>query len=593
MSAPASTGGLALPPSSTSADAYPDSPWIVDTQNGFINGTLIDSRGSYGVVYLGVPRNKDTHHHCAFKVMRPIAPGMRSMQPKEFDREIGILKYVRDHIRLKDHGSNETTALHGLYDGWQVGNGHYVLAVENLMGGDLYKYLYDALAAGTPLTEREVRRFMTPLFQAIKKLHEHKIVHCDIKVENLAFRDVDHKQLVLIDMGLAWQLKWPQADGDNTPPALDYRCPYYPKEIKDRIITPALDAYLLGYVLFFLLTGNKYVARDDMDFPQTSLVSERGKSLILRLLHDDWRKRPTIEEALSDPWFSMPDSELSAVLPAISIGASDAASEGEALAGIRAHQEVVEKPKIAVLQTTLEEKKLTILTSLATQLKDKKRKHDSEGIATAGPFATLNSGEFVEALQVAGLPFLASDAIFDLADVDCNGSVDYREITLLLRSLGLFTTSQILSHFCFKVLDVDGSDTLSRAELTAALSNMIFTTSIPAPAAQAPDLESTASHPTLVRTSSSQKVEIKGDALDLIFDHIGMPDGQDMPKQLFLDWALERDDGTDSPDNIARRFVTGSLFAHREEQHAAVGEASESSGGGGGGGVGGGGGDDA
>jgi len=161
-----------------------------------------------------------------------------------------------------------------------------------------------------------------------------------------------------------------------------------------------------------------------------------------------------------------------------------------------------------------------------------------------------------------------------MTDIDGNGSVDYREITLLLRSLGLFSTSQILSHFCFPVLDLDGNDTLSRAELAAALSSMMFSVS-PPPSPDAHVKDHT-KRPLSVRESSARKIDIADDALTQVFDCMGFSeDRQDVHKQQFLDWAQRPDDGTDSSDNIARRFVTGSLFARKDEEQAVEGGAAD------------------
>ena len=75
------------------------------------------------------------------------------------------------------------------------------LALDQVNGIELYELLLDG-----PLAEPLARRLMRQLMQALAALHEHHIVHRDVKPENLmvVHAEEPHKcKLVMIDFGYA------------------------------------------------------------------------------------------------------------------------------------------------------------------------------------------------------------------------------------------------------------------------------------------------------------------------------------------------------------------------------------------------------
>lgn len=68
--------------------------------------------------------------------------------------------------------------------------------IELCDGGDLY--------TRSPYSEQEAAKIMQKLLSAIRYMHEHSIVHRDLKFENILFESVDpNAEIKVIDFGLS------------------------------------------------------------------------------------------------------------------------------------------------------------------------------------------------------------------------------------------------------------------------------------------------------------------------------------------------------------------------------------------------------
>lgn len=73
---------------------------------------------------------------------------------------------------------------------------HLFLVLELCDGGDLY--------TRSPYSERESARHVASLLSAIKYMHDHAIVHRDLKFENIMFEDMRPDAMIkVIDFGLS------------------------------------------------------------------------------------------------------------------------------------------------------------------------------------------------------------------------------------------------------------------------------------------------------------------------------------------------------------------------------------------------------
>jgi hypothetical protein len=108
------------------------------------------------------------------------------------------------------------------------------------------------LAAG-PLPSKVAARYVATLARAVQHAHDHNILHRDLKPSNVLL-DAEDRPLVT-DFGLAKRLN---ADDGQTRSGAVLGTPSYmsPEQVGGRKdLTPAVDVYGLGAVLYELLTG--------------------------------------------------------------------------------------------------------------------------------------------------------------------------------------------------------------------------------------------------------------------------------------------------------------------------------------------------
>jgi len=584
-------------------------PVYGDWERGdFINGNERDSSGSFGAVYVGVPLRAD-RPACALKVMNGVE---QVMTLEMFERELAIMKYVSENITRRGHASDEIKALLELYEGYLVRDAasgppkplspqsvvHCAFTVEQLAGGDFCTYLSQRKAQRKPFSEREIRSLMKPVFQAVRALHYNKIVHCDIKVENLVFRykpDQTHaepRELVLVDFGLAYhqRLLWP---GEKQEVPELGNLAYYPPEIhrlkKDKLITPALDVFCLGYSLAKLFAkpsaempngkwaiGNMSLPEAEKRFPLLTQCLHPGLSsqlidLLTRLTQPIFSNRMSLEEALAHDWFQMTDADLEVHGDRLELSIEDTSSVMPTLLReMDSFDRIVLSPRVKDLKSFLHDEKNLFLQRLAHHLKALKQSHGrinaaEEGIDfDAGKIITLNCVEFQECMRAVGLPWLATVQAFEAVDLNSSRSIDYRELMVFLRSLGLFSESQIVEHFTFPVLDTDGDEKISRDELAKALGTMVLHTHTPGEKAGAA---------AITRTNSG---EAKDDALNLVFRAIDSDNSSGIQVEELSSWLLpnpkksttlaaggEGGGGSSEQDSafeeLSRRFLLGKV----------------------------------
>ncbi|XP_039811848.1 putative cyclin-dependent kinase F-2 [Panicum virgatum] len=110
--------------------------------------------------------------------------------------------------------------------------------------------------AGRPFTEDEMRRVMRRLLHGVKIMHEHGIVHCDLKPANVVVNKEDPRGRILkiCDLGLARSVTLPPPDTSGpVPGTLWYMAPE--QLMGDTDCNAAVDMWSLGCIMAELVTG--------------------------------------------------------------------------------------------------------------------------------------------------------------------------------------------------------------------------------------------------------------------------------------------------------------------------------------------------
>lgn len=220
-------------------------------------------------------------------------PKKRSSARKEFESEVNILKDL-DHPNIIK-----------LIDYFEAANSFYI--VEEYIESDLFEEIIN----GGVLSEYEVSKITKQLASALNYLHSRKIVHRDIKLENILFDKVN-LQVKLCDFGLAVQMK----EGKKLTKQVGTFGYYSPELIYGKQYGTEYDIWQLGCVVYSLICGDMPFEHADKNISffksknaiynlneaHWKLISETGKNLIHRCFIIEQSKRITATEILELTW---------------------------------------------------------------------------------------------------------------------------------------------------------------------------------------------------------------------------------------------------------------------------------------------------
>lgn len=217
---------------------------------------------------------------------------------------------IRLHHLLTNFSSHENVV--HLHDSFRQKEKAYLI-LEHCTGGDLYEYI----SANGGMDEQQAKILFRKLAEAIAYVHDHGIVHLDIKPENLYFKasPLQVETIKLGDFGSA-QL----VEEVNSKSAVSCTIGYAAPEVLERgEVSFAADVFSAGAVLYTILCGySPFTAPSDEEMLEKTFigeivfdelewwrVSDDVKHLVRCMLHSDTNQRLSMEEVLDHPWLQL------------------------------------------------------------------------------------------------------------------------------------------------------------------------------------------------------------------------------------------------------------------------------------------------
>ncbi|CEL96865.1 unnamed protein product [Vitrella brassicaformis CCMP3155] len=201
---------------------------------------------------------------------------------------------------------------------------HFYIVMEKCKGPDLVDFTESFEPGDIP--EADCKRIMRNLLAAVRHLHEHRLLHRDIKLDNVLFKDRPGGQVVLLDFDMCMFIdradspKTVEKEGEiSVVGTRGYMAPECYKGQKGQY-TQASDLWGCGVILYVLITGNfPFILSECKSSREVRRVLRQGflkfedavvqrfpaaTDLISRLLTYHPNGRPSsAQEALDHPWF--------------------------------------------------------------------------------------------------------------------------------------------------------------------------------------------------------------------------------------------------------------------------------------------------
>jgi len=258
----------------------------------YLKGTFL-GRGGFAKCYIF--QNLNTNKITAAKIIAKSSLG-KSREKKKLINEIKIHKAL--------HHNNIVNFEHYFED-----NDNVFLLLELCSN----KSLNELLKRRKVLTELEVQVYVLQIIKALKYLHNHRIIHRDLKLSNLFLSE--NMELKVGDFGLATKLDFEGEKKRTVCGTPNYIAP----EILDGKFGYSfeVDIWSLGVIIYTLIIGKppfetdnvketyKKIKLNKYSFPINAVISDYAKNLITDILVTDPSKRPTLDDILESDFFYM------------------------------------------------------------------------------------------------------------------------------------------------------------------------------------------------------------------------------------------------------------------------------------------------
>lgn len=189
------------------------------------------------------------------------------------------------------------------------------IIIEYASGGELF----DHILAHRYLRERDAAKLFSQLISGVWYIHQKKIVHRDLKLENLLLDR--HRNVIITDFGFANRFEHRADDLMQT--SCGSPCYAAPELVisEGLYVGSAVDIWSCGVILYAMLAGYlpfdddpanpdgdninllyKYIVNTPLSFPE--YVSESARDLLSMMLVPDPTRRASLSAVMKHPWLA-------------------------------------------------------------------------------------------------------------------------------------------------------------------------------------------------------------------------------------------------------------------------------------------------
>ena len=253
--------------------------------------------GSYGAVYLA--KNVIMDNIVAIKTIEKTEDNM--VDDLEIKNEINILKQLSHPNIVKVYEFFDTIL-------------YYYIVTEYCKKGELFSYIKNRYS------ERQLAVLFYQVFSGLCYLHEKKIIHRDLKLENIMVSEIEkdvstgeeYFWIKIIDFGTAKIF-----EKNKTEKSIIGSSYYIAPEVLKQKYNEKCDTWSVGVILYMTLVGvAPFDGKTDDEIIKRIKIgkysksnsrfvehSEEVKDLVYKLLEKNIEKRYSAKEALNHPWF--------------------------------------------------------------------------------------------------------------------------------------------------------------------------------------------------------------------------------------------------------------------------------------------------
>ncbi|KAJ3929958.1 MAG: CAMK/CAMKL/Kin4 protein kinase [Lentinula lateritia] len=225
-----------------------------------------------------------------------------AVRMSKVEREIEVLRTLKHPNIVRLYDVIETDKYIGII-------------IEYASGGELF----DHILAHRYLRERDAAKLFSQLISGVWYIHQKKIVHRDLKLENLLLDR--HRNVIITDFGFANRFEHRADDLMQT--SCGSPCYAAPELVisEGLYVGSAVDIWSCGVILYAMLAGYlpfdddpanpdgdninllyKYIVNTPLSFPD--YISESARDLLSMMLVPDPSRRASLENVMQHPWLA-------------------------------------------------------------------------------------------------------------------------------------------------------------------------------------------------------------------------------------------------------------------------------------------------